>query len=459
VAARVARDAARILQWAHERGVVHRDVKPGNLMLVDGEVYLVDFGLARPVGGAGSLTGGIAGTMAYMSREQAAGEAPSPDFDVYSLGAALYRLVTGRAPVEASTMLELLTKLETPAAAPRSLNPEVPFSLQSVIVKAMDERGHRYATAGAMADDLDRVLRGEPVDIRGRRLRSVKRALPAIAIGVAALLAVWFGWKRIEGHARADRLVEKARRTAEDARVRLYMKGATFTDAFYHELDGALAQARESASLKASADAFVVIGRIEQILGNHEAARAAYAKAATPEGEFRLARSYVEEAAEEIFAGREESGALLLLSAERHFAAAGESSGVDADLVKAWRMVAAGDYEAAAEFARERTMASEEFWVVLGLAGFRRDPTRAALRELSGAIDARPNYYEAYVCRAYLLKSRNSLDYARKDAERALEIHPRYARAWEALAAILHEAGDGEGEARARAQAARWRRS
>jgi tetratricopeptide (TPR) repeat protein/predicted Ser/Thr protein kinase len=510
-AARVVRDAARVLQWAHERGVVHRDVKPGNLMLCSGEVHVVDFGLAKPMEGGESLTGGaIVGTLAYMSREQAAGEAVGPESDVYSLGATLYRLATGRAPVEARSTLELLSKLESPPPSPRSLNPALSAALEAVILKAMDARAHRTRTAGEMADELDRVLRGEPVSGPGFRWKTWHRVAAAAVVLVA--FAAWTVWRRQQSAAErlaaadaalklgryddvakaldeaaaaganveerrvalkaarllaASRRIEKARSLIEQSRVNLYKKGATLSQTFFRDLDAATASVRESITLADTAEARIVLGRIEMVLGNYEAARREYGRAVELDraslvaGRLGQARSYVEEAAEELFAGREEQGTFLLASARRIFeempglSRRVKEGELENELVEAWKRVAAGDYEGAIEYASARTSSAEEFFVVLGLAQFRKEPGREALQSLTAAIDVRPNYYQAFLWRGLMLKQMSGGEYARADVERAVAIHPRYASAWLALAEMKEEAGDVEGAAECRKRAGR----
>ena len=489
-AARVVRDAARVLQWAHERGVVHRDVKPGNLMLCGGDVHVVDFGLAKPMDGAESLTGGaIVGTLAYMSREQAAGDAVGPEADVYSLGATLYRLATGRAPVEARSTLELLSKLESPPPLPRSVNGSISAALESVILKAMDARAHRTKSAAEMADDLDRVLRGDAVAGRGFRWRMWHRVAAAIIVLVA--FVGWTVWRRQTAAAArlaaadaalklgkfdevakaldeaasaganvedrrialkgarleaAHRRIEKARTLVEESRVNLYKKGATLSQTFFRDLDAAAASVRESIAIGDTAEARLVMGRIEMLLGNYESARREYGRAveldrlSTVPGRLGQARSYVEEAAEELFAGREEQGTFLLASARRIFeempglSRRVKEGELENELVEAWKRVAAGDFDGAIAWASARTAKAEEFFVVIGLAEFRRAPGREALQSLTAAIDVRPNYYQAFLWRGLMLKQMKSEEYARADVERAVAIHPRYASALRALA-------------------------
>src|SRR6516164_8865899 len=161
--------AAEALAHAHARGVVHRDVKPSNLLL-DGEgvVWLTDFGLARRADEtAMTLVGVLLGTPLYMSPEQAAAARQTVDHrsDVYSLGATLYELATGRPVFEADNAMKLLEQIATAEPIPpRRHRPELPRDLETVLLKCLaKEPGQRYATARELADDLRRFGNGEPI--------------------------------------------------------------------------------------------------------------------------------------------------------------------------------------------------------------------------------------------------------------------------------------------------------
>jgi serine/threonine-protein kinase len=205
------------IAYAHSRGIIHRDLKPGNIMLGKyGETLVVDWGLAKAVlraeaartsgedslqpssgvGATGTQLGQALGTPVYMSPEQAAGrwDVVREASDIYSLGATLYALLTGQAPVQGSDAEEVMDKVRRGVvAAPRQVNPRVPAALDAMCRKAMAlEPERRYTTALELAQEVERWLADEPVrtyrEPRLARLARWGRRHPAITAGAAALL-------------------------------------------------------------------------------------------------------------------------------------------------------------------------------------------------------------------------------------------------------------------------------
>lgn len=228
-AARYVKTIAEAVHYAHQQGILHRDLKPANILL-DGtdQPRITDFGLAKQVESdvALTLSGAVLGTPSYMPPEQATGHGKEigPACDVYSLGAILYDLLTGRPPFRADTPLDtLLQVVESAPAPPRLLNPKVPRDLETICLKCLaKDPGQRYHTAQELAEDLGRALNREPILARpvGRleRLRRWCNRKPLVAglSGSTVLLllmmtvAAWlFRADAIEGNVHAASLVAR----------------------------------------------------------------------------------------------------------------------------------------------------------------------------------------------------------------------------------------------------------
>jgi tetratricopeptide (TPR) repeat protein len=198
-AARLVAEVARAVHHAHQRGILHRDLKPSNILLDrEGRPHVTDFGLAKKLEGNGSLSvsGSILGTPSYMSPEQASGtkHGITTATDVYGLGALLYAALTGRPPFQADSVVETLRQVqEQTVERPSQINRKVDRDLETICLKCLDkDTKRRYGSCDALADDLDRYLRGEPILARrtgvSERVAKWARRKPAMASMAAALL-------------------------------------------------------------------------------------------------------------------------------------------------------------------------------------------------------------------------------------------------------------------------------
>lgn len=252
-AAHLVETLARAVHHAHTRGIIHRDLKPANILLTgvregggeeaaDGAASglapdpcslpppvpkVSDFGLAKRVGADSdhTATGEVIGTPTYMAPEQALGQTSEigTACDIYAVGAILYEVLTGRPPFKGNTVLETLRQvISDEPTAPRRLRPAVPRDLEAICLKCLEKNpGRRYASADALADDLQRFANGLPVVARhlsvfGRGLKFARRH----PIGTAALLLVLLAVGGAVGHDYADRVRERNRLRREEERKR-----------------------------------------------------------------------------------------------------------------------------------------------------------------------------------------------------------------------------------------------
>ncbi len=255
--------AARAVAAAHALDVIHRDLKPANIIrATDGTVFVLDFGLAKQLRDDGdrprlSTTDAIMGTPLYMAPEQARGAADEVDgrSDVYALGACLYDLLTGESPHRGSTTAEVLAGIERDEPIrPRRLAPRLARDLETIVLTCLArERSRRYPTAGALADDLDRFARGEPITARpaslayrirlrfrrDERLRAIAAALLFVAIAIAVIVP--FSRRdaaRAERLAEAGALIANARRHYEADRLDACRDAAVAARSLAPELAG-----------------------------------------------------------------------------------------------------------------------------------------------------------------------------------------------------------------------------
>jgi predicted Ser/Thr protein kinase len=231
---------ARAIHYAHQRGIVHRDLKPGNILLTaDGAPRISDFGLAKRLEGESGPTrsGVILGTPEYMAPEQASGQSKiiGPAADIYALGAILYALLVGRPPFRGETALDTLRYVQNEEVVPiHRLRPSVPRDLEVICLKCLHkEPRKRYATAEALADDLERFRRGEairarPIHAAERLMRWGRRnpwraalfaAVPLLLLVLAAgaSLTAWQLRQERNAALNSERTAEQARQAVSDA--------------------------------------------------------------------------------------------------------------------------------------------------------------------------------------------------------------------------------------------------
>ncbi len=196
--AQIGRQTAQGLAYAHARGVVHRDIKPSNLLLdTEGVVWITDFGLAKADDDGMTASGDILGTLRYMAPERFRGDG-NARADIYALGLTLYELLTLRPAYDSTDRLRLIERIKNEEPAPpRSIVPQIPRDLQTIVLKAIDKHpDHRYSTAVALAEDLRRFLADEPIKARqistSERYWRWARRNPAVATlgGVLSALLV-----------------------------------------------------------------------------------------------------------------------------------------------------------------------------------------------------------------------------------------------------------------------------
>ena len=301
---KVIREAADALHAAHRLGLIHRDVKPGNIMVVtseDGSIkpYVVDFGLAREVSNVSdSLQNGIVGTPAYMSPEQAEGTSALLDrrSDIYSLGATLYELIAGRTPFVGTNALTLLTQVmtdEPPALG--SLRKGVPPQLETIVMMCLQrDPARRYDSARELGEDLQRYLDGARVQAKRPPLTYVlwqraKRHKAAVAVaGIGLCVAMVLGGMWVQAARQAAKQAELARELGEDVKyVELFLRSAYGFPT--HDIEREQRVVRER--LEAIQHRMAAAGRAGEGPGHYALGRAHVAL-----HEYELARAHLEQA-------------------------------------------------------------------------------------------------------------------------------------------------------------------
>ncbi|QEG23510.1 Serine/threonine-protein kinase PknB [Mariniblastus fucicola] len=243
----IARQVAEAVEFAHTNSVVHRDLKPGNILLgSDGKPQVADFGLARKVG-AESLhaTGDVLGTPAYMSPEQAKGQPADARSDVYSIGAVLYEMLSGRSPFDAATPWDILHQVTTTdPVSLRQLNASIPKDIETICQKCLEkDPARRYQSAQMLVDDLARFKNGEPIlaspvnglqrTIKWCRRKPGLATLAATSLGLLLLLAGGSTFAAFKLNA-ANKTILREQKIAEEAQLQAEADREAAIDSLWH---------------------------------------------------------------------------------------------------------------------------------------------------------------------------------------------------------------------------------
>jgi serine/threonine protein kinase/lipopolysaccharide biosynthesis regulator YciM len=201
---KIFRQVAEGLHAAHRNGLIHRDIKPGNIMVEKTEdelrPYVMDFGLVREISGrAVTMTGVLVGTPHYMAPEQAWGDVEQLDrrVDIYSLGATMYESLTGTLPLDSQSTMEVLKKLTDEEPKPlREISSNIPADLETIVLKCLEkEPARRYGSARALAEDLQRYMDGEPILARRtsfsyRMIKKARKHRALVSVSIGALIVI-----------------------------------------------------------------------------------------------------------------------------------------------------------------------------------------------------------------------------------------------------------------------------
>jgi len=487
---RIMRDVAQAVDYAHSKGIIHRDLKPQNVMIDDLlKPRIMDFGLARAVTTEElrtrqadparkiTVSGTIVGTPNFVAPEQARGDNDrlDPRTDVYALGATLFALVTGVPPFNANTPLDTIMEvLQREPPRPSASNAAVSRDLETVILKCLEkEPVYRYQNAREVADELQRILSGEPVQARSASLaemihRLVRRRPTATSILVSAVLLVSMALffvsrellERVERDAleatqraeetrqrqeqirleRAQNLVEEARPLVERADRMLHLPGFSrraFVDAVNEAL-AALTRAVEShgsyaPALLLRAKVHALAGDLGRAIEDADHAAACDVPTARPvRGLLRLKRALRDRRAPRMLAllGSPASWSAIrpLRETRADFdGAADDFAAVRSEFADGARAFARGDAAAALVHlgrAVERDPQDADVRLIAAAAHLARGDAAAAGAALEAAIRVRPNDAEARAWHALVLRRLGRADDAVAEARAALEIAP-----------------------------------
>jgi len=466
-AVEIVRDAARAVHYAHGQGVVHRDLKPDNILVEEQagvrRAFVTDFGLARPLGHPeGGSSPSLSGTAAYMAPEQAKGGECDARSDVYSLGATLYEALEGRAPFEGRTLFDVLRQVaeEEPPPVGRG-------ELGAIVARAMEkDPARRYAAAGDLAGDLDRWLRGEPVLARRssvvyrlRKRLAKRKAIVATAVAgvlLAAGLTAWLAPMMI-GASRERERAERYRAAFSAAmdRVNPFLLAVARRSSRREDLGREAAAALEAAIAidGRRPEAWIWLGRCRRILGGDAeecweralAAEPGHGEALFERGRQRLDRYAFLRGDPPIHAVKGTRELRAETSEERGLRETGQadidrarSAGIAPHLAAYLEGLSAfgrGDFAAAEDaftaYLREIEWEADAYHL--------RARTRLALHKTGPAeedftrmVDLNPRSIAAYMARGQFYRETKRYDLAESDYLRVLDLDPA------SLAALRH---------------------
>jgi tetratricopeptide (TPR) repeat protein/predicted Ser/Thr protein kinase len=460
---------ARGLAEAHAKGVVHRDVKPENILVTkQGEPKLGDFGLAHVADSNQALTrtGAALGTPMYMAPEQVAGRVRdiTPRTDVYALGAILYLMLTGRPPHTGETVAEIYARITSDdPALPRTLVPTVPPDLQTICMKALErEPLKRYASAKLFAEDLKRWLEGEAIlasspGVTSRVMRKVRRyrmvAIPLAVAAVALVVATGVVVKsrlaasaERERRAKAQPIVQEGMdRLAKIERELTVVEGPGY--GIRDKLATVVADARRALEIDPeSPPAHLLLGRAHALLGEYEAADAEFGRALAAAPDFAQARvararlsleryflpvsipklKYIDFS--EIIAGYPKpSDDAMLTRARADFDELRRRGGADADemlFLEGFALFVRQDFGGARTKLAEvvkRSPADAQAWFLLAQSSFYLNLWKESDEELTQVLKLKPTFVAAMIYRAIVRQSQRRFDAAIADLERVLK--------------------------------------
>ncbi|MCH9648290.1 MAG: protein kinase [Deltaproteobacteria bacterium] len=448
---RVVAQVAEAVHVAHRTGMIHRDLKPANILVERSEgpegfhPYVVDFGLVYQED-ATSLTveGAVLGTPPYMAPEQAEGSTGAADrrSDVYSLGAALYQALTGE-PVFSGSPTELLIKtLSEEPQPPRRVQPQLPIDLETIVLKCLEkEPRHRYASARALAEDLERFLDGEPIlavpaSLSSRIAKKVRKHRTLAAVAVMATLAV-LASAALAFQARwqaAQRAQAAQRFTAEVKDLEWLMRASRMSPR--HDIRPQEQQVRERMALlegQAEGASSALSGPVHYALG----------RGFLSLGDEEQARRFLEKAWEEDFRPPEEAYALGLVYG-RLFEKELDSARGIADR----RARAAAEEQARQQFrdpALEKLVSSRGGAAVIpsyveGLIAFYEGDFDSALSFAARALEEAPWLFEAEILAGDVLSAQGNRHRSGGEHEAAVEQYRQAQEAYRRASAMAQSA-------------------